>query len=438
MIQSDPVLMDANSTDIFLGRNPILDIRGKIVAYEMLFRSKESLDNHTDDDDLAASSNIIINAMSHFGLESVLGDVDGFIPVSEKMLVSNTIDLLPPRRIVLELIDFSRFGNDAIERLQALKRKGFRFAVEWFNFSMANEKIVPLLDYIKVNLALTMADGKSVVLNQLSQPHFKALVADIRKKSPALAIFASHVQTEADFNLCKDLGIKLFQGGYFSQPTLLKGKKPKAEQLSLIQIIGLLFKDSDIASIEPYFKNSPDLTLGLLRLVNSVGIGGHMQISSVRQALVVLGQKQLLQWMMLLVYTQAGSKLNTDLQQRVVNRAKFLELLSQQNEIAQPGISDQAFMVGMLSLINQVTDLSLEEVLAQIPLAEQLQNGLLHREGLFGQLLDLADAIESVNFDEMESIRKTLGLTAEQITNIQIQAIRWSNELNSQINRAKS
>jgi len=141
---------------------------------------------------------------------------------------------------------------------------------------------------------------------------------------------------------------------------------------------------------------------------------------------------------MLLVYTQAGSKLNTDLQQRVVNRAKFLELLSQQNDVAQPGISDQAFMVGMLSLINQVTDLSIEEVLAQIPLAEQLQKGLLHREGLFGQLLNLADAIEAVNFDEMEAIRKTLGLTAEQITNIQIQAIQWSNELNSQINRAKS
>jgi EAL and modified HD-GYP domain-containing signal transduction protein len=189
MIQSDPVLVDSNSADIFLGRNPILDIRGKIVAYEMLFRSKESLDNHTDDDDLAASSNIIINAMSHFGLESVLGDVDGFIPVSEKMLVSNTIDLLPPRRIVLELIDFSRFGDDAIERLQSLKRKGFRFAVEWFNFSTANEKITPLLDYIKVNLALTMADGRSVVLNQLSQPNFKALVTEIRKKSPALAIF---------------------------------------------------------------------------------------------------------------------------------------------------------------------------------------------------------------------------------------------------------
>jgi EAL and modified HD-GYP domain-containing signal transduction protein len=112
--------------------------------------------------------------------------------------------------------------------------------------------------------------------------------------------------------------------------------------------------------------------------------------------------------------------------------------LSQQNDVAQPGISDQAFMVGMLSLINQVTDLSIEEVLAQIPLAEQLQKGLLHREGLFGQLLNLADAIEAVNFDEMEAIRKTLGLTAEQITNIQIQAIQWSNELNSQINRAKS
>ena len=438
MIQADTTLMDSDSTEVFLGRNPILDNRGKITAYEMLFKSKESLDNQSHEYDLAASSNIIINAMSHFGLESVLGDCDGFLPVSAKLLVSKTINLLPPKRMVLEIIEQGPLDPEVITSLQALKRKGFRLALSDIDLLDTNDELLPLLDIIKINLALIKVDGEAGVLHYFAQKDLKGLVAEIRKTVPQAAILASHVQSESDFEQCKALKLNLFQGHYFSQPTLLKGKKPKAEQISLMQLIGLLFKDSDIASIEPYFKNSPDLTLGLLRLVNSVGVGGHMQIASVRQALVVLGQKQLLQWMLLLVYTHAGSKLNTDLQQRVVNRAKLLELLSQHEAIAKPGLSDQAFMVGMLSLADHVADLSLDEILKQIPLAEPLQKALLYREGLFGRLLSLTEAIESVDFAEMENIRQSLGMTAEDITKLQLQSIQWSNALSSKINKAQT
>ena len=158
----------------------------------------------------------------------------------------------------------------------------------------------------------------------------------------------------------------------------MRSKKPKALQISLMRIVGLLFKDAGITTLEPIFKLNPDLTLGLFRLVNSVGVAGHLQISSVRQALVTLGQKQLLQWMLLLIYTEAGNAAASELQRRVVNRARLIELLSQHEDITQPGLSDEAFVVGLLSLAHLVTGQSLAEVIKQIHLAEHLELSLIH------------------------------------------------------------
>ena len=439
MIQTDNTFLnpDLDSAEIFLGRNPIFDSSGAIVAYELLFKSKEGVDNPFISDDLAASSNVIINAMSHFGLESVLGDHDGFLRVSSKLITSNTMDLLPPKRIILDVIDWAFFDQEVIKRLHELKKKGFRLALSSAQGLTPADTIFQLLDFVKVNLSLIGTDRPSDAAGQNYERALEDFTKEIRERSQNISIIASQIQSEIEFNLCKNLKLNLFQGEYFSQPTILKGRKPRAEQISLIQVIGLLFKDSDISEIELHFKNSPDLTLGLLRLVNSVGIGGHMKISSVRQALVVLGQKQLLQWLLLLAYTQAGSKLSSNLQLKVVNRAKFLELLSQHESMGKPSLADQAFIVGMLSLIEQVCDLSLEEILKQIPLAEQLQKSLLYRDGIFGELLNLVEAVEVVNFDRMEDISNVLGMSAEFITKTQIEAMQWSNELNKQISRAK-
>jgi EAL and modified HD-GYP domain-containing signal transduction protein len=249
--------------------------------------------------------------------------------------------------------------------------------------------------------------------------------------------WATHVKTGEDLAGCKTTGFGLFSGLYFSQPLVMRSKKPQALQVSLMKIVGLLFKDEGITTLEPLFKVNPDLTLGLFRLVNSVGVAGHLQISSVRQALVTLGQKQLLQWMLLLIYTEAGNAATSELQRRVVNRARLIELLSQHEDITQPGLSDQAFVVGLLSLAHKVTGQTLEEVLKHIHLAEHLQNALLHHEGILGQLLVLTDAIEAADFSRMEASRSHLGISAQSLTDLQLQAIHWTNELDRQMSAMK-
>jgi len=423
MIATTESSIDLSASEIFLGRNPVFDGSGKLAAYEMLFKSRESLGDDSVDD-LAASTQVIVNSMSHFGLEGVLGSSDGFIHVTEKLLMSNTLELLPPKRITLEILQGLSLNDDLIDRIKTLKNIGFRVALECTSLDPQYESILPLVDFIKVDLATTSLENSFDVFAHV-------------KQFTSATFWATNLKTADDLALCKAKGFRLFSGTYFSQPLVMRSKKPKALQISLMRIVGLLFKDAGITTLEPIFKLNPDLTLGLFRLVNSVGVAGHLQISSVRQALVTLGQKQLLQWMLLLIYTEAGNAAASELQRRVVNRARLIELLSQHEDITQPGLSDEAFVVGLLSLAHLVTGQSLAEVIKQIHLAEHLENALLHHEGILGQLLVLTDAIEAVDFMRMEASRSHLGISAQALTELQLQAIQWTNELDSQIGMAK-
>jgi EAL and modified HD-GYP domain-containing signal transduction protein len=158
MIATTESSVDLSTSEIFLARNSVFDRSGRVMAYEMLFRSRESVDEGRPDD-LATSTQVIVNSMSHFGLEGVLGSADGFIHVTEKLLMSNTLEILPAQRIILEIMPDVSFNMEMLKRLQELKTAGFRIALVDSSLSdvtqakgagEGNNAILPLVDIIKV------------------------------------------------------------------------------------------------------------------------------------------------------------------------------------------------------------------------------------------------------------------------------------------------
>lgn len=416
MTRPETDLMSFSCGEIFLGRQPILDQKRRIFAYELLFRSEDSLLANVEDD-LQATSTVIVNTLSQFGLDAVLGKNIGFINVSASLLMSETLELLPPDRIVLEILEDVPMTQAVLTRCEALKALGFRLALDDFNYRTEYDPILPLVDFIKYDLTLTP-------LAQL-----KMALPLIRKKSNAVML-AEKVEQIAVFEACKELGFQLFQGYFFAKPSVLRSKKPQPSQMALMRIMGLLLGDANVSDLEPLFKDNPSLTLSLLRLVNSVGIGGgRQQISSLRQAIVVLGQKQLMRWIQLLLYASPDGGASNSLMQQVANRARLMELLAQQVESPVKPISDQAFMTGMLSLADAVMQIPLEEVFQQIGLADEIREAVLQRTGTLGDLLNLAEAIETGDFATASRVTHALGLSASELTNLELQAIQWSTEI---------
>lgn len=410
----------SGKSEIFLGRQPILALDKSTVAYELLFRSEDSLLEADVTDDLLSTSTVIVNMLSQFGLDNVLGNCDAFLNVSASLLMSETIELLPPERIIFEILEDVPISSQLVERCIELKDRGFRLAIDDFVYRAEYDAILPLIDYLKVDLEITSIES------------LPRVIAEIRKHSNAI-LLAEKVEEEAQYLACKDLGFTLFQGYFFAHPVVITGKKPQPNQISLMRIMGMLIGDANVSELEVPFKESPTLTISLLRLVNSVAVSGgrRQEIGTLRQAIVVLGQKQLLRWVQLLLYVSPEGNIANSLMQQVSNRARLMELIANRLDNYK-ATGDQAFMVGMLSLVHAVLRTPQEEVLAQIAIPETLKLAITKREGLLGQLLNLTELIEKYEFEAAGAAIHELGMSVSDFTAIQLQAMQWANELNKQ------
>lgn len=410
--------IEADTSEVFLGRHPILDKKQKTIAYELLFRSKGS-DSNDSFDDFSATSSVIVNLLSQFGIEQILDKHLGFLNIAASSLLSETIELLPAERMVLEILEDTPINAQIITRCKSLKEQGFRLSIVDYSNKPEHFVLLPHVDYVKIDLSVTPTEK------------LPELISMVKKKSKA-KIIAEKVETEEQFNECKDLGFDAFQGYFFAKPAVLKGEKPQPDQMSLMRMIGLLLGEADLGELEELFKNSPSLTLGLLRLVNSVGVnGGRDPVESIRQAIVMLGQKQMLRWVQLLLYSAPNNPAADTIMLQVANRARLMELIAQKIDSYQDNFSEQAFMVGMLSLADAVTHTSLDDIVKEIGLSDKLKAAITEEKGTLGGLLKLAKAMEQGDFDETHYKIDELDLSAADLLNIQLECIAWTTQLNT-------
>lgn len=410
-----------SQSEIYLGRQPILDDKQSVVAYELLFRSGQTATAGVTDD-FQATATVIINTISNIGIENVLDQQSGFINVSYDLLMSDMLELLPRERVVLELLETVEIDDHIIARCRDLKSKGFRLALDDFEYAPVYDPLFEIVDIIKFDVMLS---DKATIDKTLAH----------LKRWPRLKMLAEKVEDHAQFQHFKGLGFSLFQGYFFAKPAIISGKKANPDQLKLMRIISQLATDTEINDIEQSFKESPNLTLGLLRLVNSVGMGARSKIGSVRQALVVLGRSQLQRWLQLMMYTQNNAQSTNPLMQLAATRAKAMELLckSHPNKTyhAQDAL-DQAFMTGILSLVDAAMGVRMEDIIDQLGLIDEVRDAILARTGFLGQLLTLVESVETGNFNDTSRLLEALELKLSDINKATLEAIQWVADLDKE------
>jgi c-di-GMP-related signal transduction protein len=401
--------------DIFLGRQPILDRDQRIVAYELLFRAADT-PGVTVTDDMHATASVIHHAFSEMGIQAVLGSQLGYINISTEMLLSDMVELLPKEQVVLELLETINVDDAVIERCRVLRQQGFTLALDDFVFNESRRPLLALADIVKVDLLLHSQDELQVTVDQLKQWPVKLL--------------AEKVDSAEQADYCHSLGFDLFQGYFFARPMVLSAKRTDPSQMALIQLLGLLLKDADTQKIEQIFKQHPNLTYNLMRLVNSVACGVRRSITSVSQAIMVLGRQQLLRWLQLLMFTlQSGSTYPSPLLVLAATRGKMMELLAVKLQ-RNADYCDEAFMAGILSLIESLINKSLAEIVSELNLGERLSAALLSREGELGTLLQLVESVEQADLDRTHSLLAQTGtLSLSNLTAAEIEAMNWANQI---------
>jgi EAL and modified HD-GYP domain-containing signal transduction protein len=367
-------------------------------------------------DDMQATASVIHHAFSEMGVQTVLGTQLGYINVSADMLLSDMVELLPKDQVVLELLETIQIDDAIVERCRALKLQGFTLALDDFVYDDRYLPLLALVDIIKVDLLLHTPDELRDVVTQLKRWPVKLL--------------AEKVDSAEQANYCHALGFDFFQGYYFARPSVLTAKRADASQLALIQLLGLVLKDAETQHIEHIFKQHPNLTYNLMRLVNSVASGAHRSITSLSQAIMVLGRTQLQRWLQLLLYTlQSGASYPSPLLMLAATRGKMMELLAQQQG-SSADVCDEAFMAGILSLIDSLIDKPLADIVDELSLGKRLAAALLHRDGELGVLLKLIECVEQTDLDQASALlEQTSGLSLSDLTAAEIEAMTWANQI---------
>ncbi len=396
-----------------IARQAIVNAEKAVIGYELFNRSRAPME-HTAATDVL----LLFTALSHTGREDLVGTKLLFVNSTHESLAGGHLELLSPEKVVLEVEPLGHVAaSEALARLpilRSLRERGFKLSFNHTVLESAYATWLPLADYIKLDMNLLRPEQLAVLTSHAIR-HSKA------------QLVATKIETEEQFTLARSLGAALFQGYWFSRPAVVETKLLAPNQVSIIQLINLLRQQASTQDIEDTLKKDAGLAFNLMRLINSAGFGGSRPITSVRQAIMIMGLKKLFRWAALLLTASQFGTSSPTIGHTAVIRARLMELLAL--EFMSEDDAEQAFLVGVFSMLDAMLHMPLPEALQLIRLPDTVRDALLHRQGVFGELLRLAEACESGNDVEFDQAASTLNLTSQQINWAHLQALVWCDQI---------
>lgn len=401
------------SNNAYIARQPIVDAGHHIVAYELLFRHAAHAETARVQSDMEAGYNIIANTLCDMGTEWLLKGKLAFVNMEVEMLHSNVTTLLPTQNVVLEVLETVEPTPEVLARLQELKEAGYRIALDDFHYKPELEAMLPLASFVKLDVLAHSPLELSEMVNLVG-------------RYPAKLV-AEKVETHEQFQHCRDLGFDLFQGYYFARPENLVARVITPVHGTVMQLMDRVRNGADIKDLETLFKKDVALTFKLLRYINSAGFGLRCEVQSIRHAVSILGMQPLYRWLTLLLVTSGTGPTTSALSRTAVTRGRLCELLGK-NSLSRSD-QDNLFIVGVFSLLPAMLEMSMEQVLERVVIADEIAEALMDRSGLYGPFLSLAEAVESGDIGRLEDLTLSLLLSPEQVSQAHLQALAWVEQL---------
>jgi EAL and modified HD-GYP domain-containing signal transduction protein len=398
---------------VFIGRQPIMDVKQHIIGYELLFRHSAEANEAVFEDELKACSSVLVNTMGDMDVQWLLGDKLAFINVNEAMLMSEFIELMPPQRTTLEILRTVIAGEAVIERCRALHKLGFKIALDNPHLSTQLEPLVEFANFIKIDTISVTKQEASKLFQKYSAPNIQMV--------------AEKIETLEQFDTYKEIGFRRFQGFYFARPETFTAKVINPSFDSVLNLLNLVTQDSDNIEIENGFKRDAALSFKLLRYINSVGFGLSCEIQSIQHALTILGRKQLYRWLTLLMVTAGENSTPPALMKTSITRGRLTELLGE--GYFDKHDRDNLFIVGVFSLLDAILKMPMDQVLEKIQLPENVSEALLNRGGVYGPFLQLTEACEGADNKRILELAELLQYDANKVNECHIAALAWAESL---------
>lgn len=397
----------------YAARQPILDRNKELVGYELLFR--DGVDNvFPDIDGDEATTRLIEGSQFNFGLEDLTDNKPAYINFTLETLQKGYPTLLGKDQIVVEILETIQPGKRLLAIVKELKEKGYTLALDDYIHQPVWRHFYPFIDIIKIDFLSCDLDTIHTIIEEV-------------KPYPHIKLLAEKVETYEKYQLALDLGFAYFQGFFFSKPEMVQSKTLPPSEIALAE---LLYETSavevNLKKITEVFERDVNLSYKLLRYSNSAAFKRRAEISTIKQALIVLGAEEIKKFLSLLFAAQVAGDKPAELIRLSLTRARFTELLAiNHNKLKDTGM---AFLTGMMSLMDAILDEDMASVMNKLPLSNDIKLALVDDEGLLAQYLRLVKQYEQANWQGANAIKDELGLAAEKVPDAYHDAVHWANE----------
>ncbi|MGD8112945.1 EAL and HDOD domain-containing protein [Vibrio sp. TRT 17S01] len=400
----------------FVARQPIFNGRRHTLGYELLFRDGENnaYPSHVDSD--RATYRLITENFLSLGGAQPVSHSRCFINFPYRSLVNRLPLSLPKEQIVVEILETCLPTNELLEAIKELNARGYLIALDDFVYSPEWERFLPFVHIVKLDI---MAMGLEAACD---------FVRERLAKGSKRKFLAERVETEQEFVVARSAGFTLFQGYFFSKPELIKQRYVSPEQLIALELFREVCQpEVDFDKVERLVAKDMALSYKLLRFVNTMSDRLEVSISSFRQALVYLGQDKLKIFVSLAAASFISVKKPKELYNLSLQRAQFCQLMSRQTPFNQ--YREQAFLIGLLSVLDALLDMSLESLVEQLPLNQSIKLALLQRQGPYGELISLGECYERADWSGFTQACDMLGLSQDEVMPKISEAQRWSQDI---------
>jgi EAL and modified HD-GYP domain-containing signal transduction protein len=323
-------------------------------------------------------------------------------------------EMLEPHEVVVEILETIKPGKQLLAFCKDLHKKGYILALDDYEHQSVWAHFYPYIKIIKIDIQLSGLDEIREVLKATKDyPHIKML--------------AEKVETYEEYDQMFQLGFDYFQGYFFAQPEMIKTKNLSPSQMAMAELLYETSKtELDLNSITHVFERDVSLSYKLLRYANSAIFKRRNEISTIKQALVILGSGELKRFIGLMFAITANPNKPSELINLAMTRAKFCELVAE--DIRSQLDTSIAFLTGLLSMIDAILDEDMASILEKLPLSEDIKQPLLTKKGVMAALIKLVEFIEQAQWDKTTIVMEKLKLDKDKVVEHYNQAVAWADE----------
>ncbi len=399
----------------FIARQPILDARKNLFAYELMFRSGTENYFCAARTEPESSSEMISNFLL-FGVEELTGGRKAFMNFTRNLLVENYSTLMPSEQAVIEIPEDVRPDDQVVRACRFLKSLGYMLAL---NGLIYNDRISPLItiaDIVKVDTQSTPPNTCRRLAHLLPPKGIKLL--------------ADKVETHDQFRASLAMGYSYFQGTFFYKPEIAAGRDIPTLRLNYLNLLQEINKaDPDFAHIERAIMREPALCFKLFRYLNSAAFYFRSEVNSVKHALALLGLRELRKWISMVVLAGMAAGKSAALISTSVLRARFCEEIGRAGSIGAR--LDELYLLGLFSLLDGILDRPLGDLLGELAISEEIEAALLGKDCRLKPVYDLVVAYESGDWHRVSELAAALGLRDDAIADAYLAGVQWAHKVDS-------